>query len=225
MSATATWNPTACILCSRNCGIEVEVTDREMSRIRGDKNHPISEGYFCQKAQRLNFYQNHADRLTTPLRRTVDGTFEPISWDTAIAEIAAKLVAIRDEHGGRTIAYYGGGGQGNHLAGPYSKAFRTALKTHNFYSALAQEKTGGFWVDGRLYGRQNCHPAEDVEHADVVVFIGTNPWQSHGIRNARRVLQEIRKDPNRTMIVIDPRPKPPNSLICTFRYNPVPTLF
>lgn len=205
MSTTATWNPTACILCSRNCGLEVEVTGREMTRIRGDKNHPISEGYFCQKAQRLNFYQNHGDRLTTPLRRTPSGDFEPISWETAISEIAAKLVAIRDEHGGKTIAYYGGGGQGNHLAGPYSKAFRTALRTHNFYSALAQEKTGGFWVDGRLYGRQNCHPAEDVEHADVVVFIGTNPWQSHGIRNARQVLQDIRKNPNRTMIVVDPR--------------------
>jgi anaerobic selenocysteine-containing dehydrogenase len=56
-----------------------------------------------------------------------------------------------------------------------------------------------------LYGRQNCHPTEDVENAEVVVFIGTNPWQSHGIRNAREVLRAIQKDPQRTMIVIDPR--------------------
>src|SRR5262249_16706007 len=34
---------------------------------------------------------------------------------------------------------------------------------------------------------------------------GTNPWQSHGIRNARNTLLEIQKDPNRKMIVIDPR--------------------
>jgi anaerobic selenocysteine-containing dehydrogenase len=79
------------------------------------------------------------------------------------------------------------------------------MHTRNYYSALAQEKTGGFWVDGRLYGKQNCHPTEDVENAEVVVFIGTNPWQSHGIRNARVVLREIQKDPNRLMIVIDPR--------------------
>ncbi|HSO73489.1 MAG TPA: molybdopterin-dependent oxidoreductase, partial [Blastocatellia bacterium] len=79
------------------------------------------------------------------------------------------------------------------------------MRTRNYYSALAQEKTGGFWVDGRLYGKQNCHPTEDVENAEVVVFIGTNPWQSHGIRNARVVLREIHKDPNRRMIVIDPR--------------------
>ena len=79
------------------------------------------------------------------------------------------------------------------------------MRTRNYYSALAQEKTGGFWVDGRLFGKQNCHPTEDVDHAEVVVFIGTNPWQSHGIRNARQVLREIHNDPARRMIVIDPR--------------------
>lgn len=199
------WQPTACILCSRNCGIEVETQQREILKIRGDKAHPVSTGYLCQKAQRLNFYQNHKDRLTSPLRRREDGTFEEISWDTAITEIATKLVNLRDTYGGHSLAYYGGGGQGNHLAGPYSKALRLAMNTPNYYNSLAQEKTGGFWVDGRLYGRQNCHPTEDVENAEVVVFIGTNPWQSHGIRNARQILQEIHKDPNRKMIVVDPR--------------------
>jgi anaerobic selenocysteine-containing dehydrogenase len=205
LQETGQWLPTACILCSRNCGIEVEVRGREMARIRGDKSHPISTGYLCQKAQRLNYYQNHSDRLTSPLRRREDGSFEEISWETAICEIAARLVALRDRFGGRSLAYFGGGGQGNHLAGPYGKALRTAMQTRNYYSALAQEKTGSFWVDGRLYGKQNCHPTEDVDHAEVVVFIGTNPWQSHGIRNARQVLREIRNDPTRRMIVVDPR--------------------
>ncbi|KAF0249771.1 MAG: molybdopterin oxidoreductase family protein, partial [bacterium] len=199
------WQATACILCSRNCGIEVETAKRDILKIRGDKAHPISTGYLCQKAQRLNYYQNHSDRLTSPLRRGKDGTFEKVSWEIAITEIAAELVRLRDSYGGHSLAYYGGGGQGNHLAGPYAKAMRLAMKTPNYYTSLAQEKTGGFWVDGRLYGRQNCHLTEDVENAEVVVFIGTNPWQSHGIRNARQTLQEIHKNPNRKMIVIDPR--------------------
>ncbi len=203
--ATTNYQPTACILCSRNCGIEVEVRGRELTMIRGDKKHPISEGYLCQKAQRLNFYQNHADRLASPLRRREDGTFEEISWETAVQEIATKIVHLRDTYGGHSLAFFGGGGQGNHLGGPYSKGLRTAMRTQNYYNALSQEKTGGFWVDGRLYGRQNCHPTEDIENAEVVVFIGTNPWQSHGIRNAREVLHEIRKDLARKMIVIDPR--------------------
>ena len=34
------WQKTACILCSVNCGIEVQVEDRRFVRIRGDKDHP-----------------------------------------------------------------------------------------------------------------------------------------------------------------------------------------
>src|SRR5687768_1546765 len=105
---TTNFQPTACILCSRNCGIEVEVHGSEITRIRGDKKHPISEGYLCQKAQRLNYYQNHADRLTTPLRRRSDGSFDEISWETAVEEIAARLVDLRDTHGGHSLAFFGG---------------------------------------------------------------------------------------------------------------------
>lgn len=201
----AAWQPTACILCSRNCGIEVELRDGHLARVRGDQRHPLSEGYLCQKAARLDHYQNHADRLTSPLRRRPDGTFEEVSWDLAVSEIAQRLVALREQHGGRALAYYGGGGQGNHLGGVYGRSLVEALRTRFHYSALAQEKTGDFWVNGRLFGRQTCHVAEAVEEAELVVFIGTNPYQAHGLRNARDVLRAIARDPNRTMVVIDPK--------------------
>ena len=196
---------TACILCSQNCGIEVDVEDRHLTRIRGDKAHPGSRGYACEKAQRLDYYQNAKSRLSSPLRRTADGTFEEISWDVAIAEIADKLRAIRDTHGGETIFYYGGGGQGNHLGGAYSRATRAALGSIYSSNALAQEKTGEFWVDGQLFGKPKCHTSGDFEHAEVAVFIGKNPWQSHGLPRARVVLKELASDPARTLIVIDPR--------------------
>ncbi len=196
---------TACILCSLNCGVEVTVEDGHLTKIRGDRNHPISEGYQCQKASRLDFYQNAENRLTRPLRRREDGTFEPVSWETAIREIAAELVRLRDIHGGHSLAYYGGGGQGNHLGGVYATALRAAMGTRYLYSSLAQEKTGGFWLDGKLFGRQTCHPSEDVHNADFVLLIGTNPWQSHGIPQARKVINALARDPERTMVVIDPR--------------------
>ncbi len=204
-NVTPETHSTACILCSLNCGIEVEVEDGHLKKIKGDKAHPISQGYQCQKASRLDFYQNADNRLDSPLRRRDDGSFEEISWDTAIREIAAKLVAIRDTHGGHALAYYGGGGQGNHLGGVYGSALRAAMDTRYFYTSLAQEKTGGFWLDGKLFGRQTCHPSEDVHHADYVLFIGTNPWQSHGIPQARKLINELARDPDRTMVVIDPR--------------------
>jgi anaerobic selenocysteine-containing dehydrogenase len=199
------WHPTACILCYVNCGIEVLTEDRKIVRVRGDKAHPSTHGYLCQKAQRLNFYQNHADRLTTPLRRRADGSFEAIDWDTAFTEIAQRLNRIRHEYGGQAFAFYGGGGQGNHLGGAYGVSLMRAMGSSNYYSALSQEKTGDFWVNGFLFGAQTVHTTEDVEHCDLLVTIGCNPWLAHGFRNARNLINEIKKDPHRHLLVIDPR--------------------
>ncbi|MCU4580038.1 molybdopterin-dependent oxidoreductase [Acinetobacter gyllenbergii] len=196
---------TACILCSRNCGLSVEIEDNQFKKIKGDDDHPFSQGYICQKAARLQHYQQHADRLTSPLKRQADGSFKEIGWEQAIQEIAEQLVQIRNSHGGTAFASVGGGGQGNHLGAAYGRQLLYAMKSFYSYNSLAQEKTGDFWVNGRLFGSQACHTTEDVEHADYVLFIGTNPFQAHGIPNARDTLKHIKKDPNRTMVVFDPR--------------------
>lgn len=196
---------TACILCSRNCGLSMDIDGDRIVRIKGDEDHPLTKGYICQKAARLDHYQNHADRLQQPLRRGPDGRFVEVSWDEALDDIAQRLLAIRNRHGGEAFATAGGGGQGNHLGGAYLAQIRAAMKSRYNYNSLAQEKTGDFWLNGRLFGSQTCHTTEDVEHADFVIFLGCNPYQSHGIPNARDTLKEIKKDPARTMVVIDPR--------------------
>ena len=206
----ADWHPTACILCECNCGIEGRLAaagpdgtgGTRFERIRGDKAHPASQGYTCEKALRLDHYQHQPNRLRSPLRRRPDGTFEEIDWDTAIREVAERFVAVRDAHGGESIFYYGGGGQGNHLGGAYSGATLRALGARYRSSALAQEKTGEFWVNGKMLGGG---VRADFEHCEVAVFVGKNPWQSHGFPHARTVLKEIAADPARSMVVIDPR--------------------
>lgn len=195
------WQPTACILCECNCGIVVQVRDRTLARIRGDRNHPASRGYTCNKALRLDHYQNDRNRLSAPMRRRSDGSYEQIDWDTAISEIAAGFVELAGTYGGDKILYYGGGGQGNHLGGAYSGAFLKALGSHHRSNALAQEKTGEHWVDAQLYGN---HTRGEFEHAEVAVFVGKNPWMSQSFPRARVVLNEMAKDPTRSMIVIDP---------------------
>nr|BFE81384.1 hypothetical protein GCM10020093_039850 [Planobispora longispora] len=145
----------------------------------GDKAHPSSQGYACEKPLRLDHYQNGADRLTHPLRRRPDGTFERIDWDTAIREVAQRFTAVRDAGGGESIFYYGGGGQGNHLGGSYAGSFMRALGARYRSNALAQEKTGQFWVGDRMYGNV---AVGDFEHCEVALFIGKNP----GSRTASR---------------------------------------
>ncbi|MEQ9321339.1 MAG: molybdopterin-dependent oxidoreductase, partial [Polyangiaceae bacterium] len=205
MTTDASWTPTACILCECNCGIEVKLggdDGRRLTVFRGDKAHPVSQGYACEKPHRLDYYQHGRDRLTGPLRRRQDGTFESIDWDTAIREVAERLARVRDEHGGASIFYYGGGGQGNHLPGAYATATRRALGSRYRSSALAQEKTGEFWVSDRMLG---THTRGDFEHCEVGIFLGKNPWHSHSIQRARVTLKALSKDPNRCLIVIDPR--------------------
>jgi anaerobic selenocysteine-containing dehydrogenase len=205
MGETTTFRPTACILCECNCGIEVRLggdDGRRFERIRGDKAHPGSHGYTCEKALRLDHYQNgRGDRVRHPLRRRPDGTFERIDWDTAVREVAQRLGEVRDTHGGEAIFYYGGGGQGNHLGGAYGGAMVGAFGSRYRSNALAQEKTGEFWVNGKVLG---TYVKGDFEHAEVAVFVGKNPYQSHSFPRARTVLKEMARDPGRTLVVIDP---------------------
>jgi anaerobic selenocysteine-containing dehydrogenase len=199
---TDEWQQTICILCSVNCGIDVKVDGRHLTRVRGNRAHVASHGYACEKAQRIDYYQNGRDRLTSPMRRRPDGTFEEIDWDTAIREVAAGFVKVRQRWGGESIFYYGGGGQGNHLVGSYGASTRRALGMVFSSNALAQEKTGEFWVDHMLFG---TGVSGSYERAEVAVFVGKNPWQSHGFQRARPILRDMAADPKRALIVIDPR--------------------
>jgi formate dehydrogenase len=199
------WQKTACILCGSNCGVLVQLggpNGREIIRVRGDKEHPSSKGYTCNKALQLNYYQSARGRLTTPLRRRGDGSFEEIDWDTAISEIAQRFMSIRDEFGGDKILYYGGGGQGNHLGGVYSPPIRRALGSRYRSNALAQEKTGLSWVFDRMVGG---FYHGDFAHCETALLVGKNPWQSNGFPRARVTLRQMAKDPKRKLIVIDPR--------------------
>ena len=97
---------TVCVLCSHNCGIRVDVRDGRITDIRADESNPITQGYICNKAVTVDRYAHHEQRVEHPLRRRADGSFERVTWETAIADIAARLGRIRDEHGPRAIALW-----------------------------------------------------------------------------------------------------------------------
>ena len=99
---------TRCVLCGNLCGLEVQVADNRIVKVRSDKENPRSRGYICRKGQSVAHYQHHADRLLWPLKKVGDA-FERVSWDQALDEIAEKLKAILDAHGPRSLALMGGG--------------------------------------------------------------------------------------------------------------------
>jgi anaerobic selenocysteine-containing dehydrogenase len=198
------WKTTGCVLCAQNCGLEVLIENGRLIRSRPDKSNPRSEGYICRKGSNIAHFQHHAQRLTRPLKQ-VNGTFEPISWDRAIDEIADKLQNTITEHGPRSLAFVGGGGQGSHFSAAFAVRLLRALGSNYHYSALAQELTGKFWVMGRCLGRQYVHTEPDVARTEMLVALGWNPWMSHQIPQARRHVTRIQKDPDKLLVVIDPR--------------------
>ena len=192
---------TACVLCSANCGLEVRLDGRDITRVRGNKAHVASAGYTCEKGLRINHYQNNTSRLTSPLQRIEDGSYLEVDWDTAINEISQSLKEISTEYGADKIFYYGGGGQGNHLGGAHSTATRQAYGITRKSNALHKNDWEA-WVEGQMFG---THTHGGFHDAEVAIFLGKNPWHSHGFDQARRVLKEIANDNQRSLIVIDPR--------------------
>ena len=49
---TSDWQPTACNLCYANCGILVKTGGphgHSIIKVKGDRYHPASRGYICNK--------------------------------------------------------------------------------------------------------------------------------------------------------------------------------
>lgn len=83
--------------CPDTCGMVVTVRDGVAVDLRGDKQHPFTRGFLCQKVARYLERVYHPDRLKYPQKRVGPkgaGRFERISWDEAIATIAARFREI-----------------------------------------------------------------------------------------------------------------------------------
>lgn len=200
----ASWQKTACVLCAQNCGLEVQVENNKIVKVRPDKENPRSEGYACRKGMNIANHQHHEDRLKYPLKKTPDG-FVRISWEQAFSEIGEKLKAIIGQHGPKSYAYMGGGGQGCHFEAAFGTTLMKNIGSKYHYNALAQELTGYFWGCGRMTGRQNRFCIPDEHHGDMILGIGWNGMASHQMPRAPIVLKEFSNNPDKILAIIDPR--------------------
>jgi anaerobic selenocysteine-containing dehydrogenase len=198
--------PTVCVLCSHNCGIRVDVAEGKIVEVRADESSPITKGYICNKGFAIRHYVEHAQRVQYPLRRRSDGTFERITWEQAIAEIAARLSEIRERHSPRAIGLVGIGGQANHMDAPFGLTFLSALGSKRWFNAFAQEKTQHFLVSQWMFDAPPTvffHP--DIENTHFLLMMGTNPKISNRGHNATDTFKAFAANPNQKLVVLDPR--------------------
>lgn len=204
--ANASKAPTVCVFCTHNCSLTVDVKDNVITTVKGDERNPNTAGYMCNKAQAIPNYIRHAQRLEHPLKRMPNGDFIRISWDQAIAEIAAKLNAIRKKRAPRAIAMFGLGGQGNHMDAFGALPFMFSINSHVFFNALGQEKIQHAKVWRHMYrAGPDIYLPPDEASSDYVLVIGTNPVISNRGLKPVDEYKKLVADGKRKLVVIDPR--------------------
>jgi anaerobic selenocysteine-containing dehydrogenase len=201
---------TFCRICEPLCGMIATVDDGRLVSLRPDKDHPLSAGFACQKGIAFTEVVNDPDRVTTPLRRRPDGEFEPVSWDEAMADIAARLAAIHKKHGSGAIGWYWGNPGAfsySHILGLNTFMLGFGPRIHVF-TAGSQDVNNRFVASQMLYGSPIALPVPDVLRTDLLVVIGANPIVSHGsVLTVPRIKDRMADIVNRggRVLVIDPR--------------------
>ena len=169
-----------CPLCEAGCGLEIELVDERVRRIRGDRLDVFSRGFICPKGSTLKQLHADTDRITSPLVKR-DGEFVEVTWDEAFAAIEAGLMPLLDEHGRDAAAVYVGNPNAHNLAGLlYNRALIKGLGSTNLFSASTVDQRPKEISAGLMFGNVLTLPVPDVDRTDHLMILGANPLASNG---------------------------------------------
>lgn len=91
---------TICCYCAVGCGAIVHTSkkgDGRVINIEGDPDHVINRGSLCSKGAALAQLVENSERITDPMYRApYSKTWNKVSWDWALTEIAKRVKATRD---------------------------------------------------------------------------------------------------------------------------------
>ena len=150
-------------------------------RIEGDPDHPVTQGFLCAKVNRYLERTYHRDRLKHPLRRVGpkgSGRFERVSWDEALADIAARMRRAIDEHGAESILPYSYAGTMGYLQGEsMDRRFFHTLGASKLERTICST-AGGVGMRMTVGGNIGAD-TESVPDCDLVILWGTNTLTSN----------------------------------------------
>ncbi|NSX56625.1 nitrate reductase [Parasulfitobacter algicola] len=189
---------TTCPYCGVGCGVLAGAD----GTIKGDPNHPANFGRLCSKGAALGETIDLDGRLLHP---KVNG--QQADWDTALDLVAAKFSASIAEHGPDSVAFYASGQlltEDYYVANKLMKGFIGAANIDtNSRLCMASSVAG----HKRAFGTDTVPGTyEDLEQADLIVFVGSNLAWCHPVlyqriaaaKEARPTLRIVNIDPRRT---------------------------
>lgn len=195
---------TVCANCAQStCGMDVYVDEGKIVGIKGTKNHPYNQGYLCSKGLAAGELVHSPLRLAKPLRRIGrrgEGKWEEITWDSALDEIAEKLLRVRDQYGPQSIAFARGTGAGWEGALLYDMRFMFALGSGNLSYQVNLCKGIRVATAGTTMGGE---PEMDFENTNLILLWASNPAATSLPNYWRRISKAQSRGAK--LICIDPR--------------------
>jgi anaerobic selenocysteine-containing dehydrogenase len=144
-------------------------------QLRGNPAHPYSLGELCPKVNRFVDRVYSPDRILHPMRRVGpkgSGSFERITWDEALTEIATRLHAVVAEHGAEAILPYSDAGNQSLLAMGFPERFWNRLGASGLVRALCGPTVGAGvqMTNGTTKGLD----PQELRHSKLIILWGTN---------------------------------------------------
>ena len=208
-----------CPFCGVGCQITYHVKDERIVKVEG-RAGPANQERLCVKGRFGFDYVHHPHRLTRPLIRKpgvpkdLDLTkppgewadvFRETTWDEALDLAAQGLMQLKQTHGPKTLAGFGSAKGSNEEAYLFQKLVRTGFGSNNVdhCTRLCHASSVAALLEGVGSGAVS-NPVRDVEHAELILVIGSNPTVNHPvaatwIKNAaQRGARSVLMDPRRT---------------------------
>ncbi|MHB8765809.1 MAG: molybdopterin-containing oxidoreductase family protein [Deferrisomatales bacterium] len=189
---------TDCTLCYHSCGCRVTIEDGKAVAVEGLESHPLNHGKLCPKGEAALDNVYSPERLKTPLKRVGD-RFEPISWDQALDEIAAKLNQLKADFGPEVLGVFSGsiGVENLEMAG-LTQRFKAAFGSPNFFSVESVCYRMRIRTRQITFGK---YPTEELD-SNLYLLWGHNPEESDF--PLKLALEENLKK-GAKLVVIDPK--------------------
>ncbi len=188
----------ACGLCGGRCFVQADMKDGHIMSVDRLEGHPYLPSDMCVRGAALKQYIYHEDRIQYPMKRIEkDGTvsYERISWDQAISEIADRLLQTRKQYGPYGTIFYAG----------HPKWFRKTLAelsaaygTPNFVTESSTCHNAPAIGYKLVFGNDMYRP--DMAHCNTVLVWSENLSGQKGDASFLRRL----KDKGKHIIVVDP---------------------
>jgi nitrate reductase NapA len=200
------WVKSVCRYCGTGCGLYVGTKDGKVFAVKGDKeNH--NRGLLCLKGFLLPQIMGAPDRLLHPLVRR-GGKLVRASWDEAMSLVADRFKDVLARHGPGAIAFYGSGQGLTEETYAANKLFKAGLRTNNVEGnprLCMASAVGGYVTTFGKDEPMGCY--EDVDHADVMLLVGSNAAEAHPIL-FERMARRKQTGSGVKVIVLDPRKTP-----------------